>query len=155
MKIGMIIYSQTGNTLLVASHIKKKLEAKGHEVKIDRIEIEGEAEHNKPITFKTVPKTDQYDALVFGAPVHAFSLCVPMQQYLNDHASIKDKRSVCLMTMAFPFAWMGGNRAIGQMKTLCKKKGSKVVGTGIVNWMGEGRRKKIMSRVVKQLANAF
>ena len=155
MKIGIIVYSQTGNTLSVLEDIKKKLEKKDHEVTIEKITIKGEPEPMKPVKFTHVPDTSTYDALIFGAPVHAFYLTMPMDQFLKENANMKGKKVVCLTTQAFPFAWMGGNRVIGQMTAICKSKGAKVLGTGIVNWMGEGRRKKIQKKVVSHIVSLF
>ncbi|MGA1873758.1 MAG: hypothetical protein ACMUHY_08805, partial [Thermoplasmatota archaeon] len=41
MRIGIILYSQTGNTLSVAERIRDRLTKKGHTVKIDKVLIKG------------------------------------------------------------------------------------------------------------------
>jgi flavodoxin len=75
MNIGMIVYSQTGNTLSVATKLKEKLSAAGHSVNFERLKVVGEVKPGtKDVQFETLPNAGQYDALVFGAPVEAFSL---------------------------------------------------------------------------------
>ena len=155
MNIGIILYSQTGNTLSVAKQMMNVLEKKGHKVSIERVEIQGELKHPEPVKFSFVPDSSAYDALILASPVHGFSLSTPMRQYLEEHSKLRGKRIACFVTMAFPFAFMGGNRTIGQMRDICKGKGGKVIRTGVVNWMGEERRKGIMKIVVRNITMAF
>jgi len=42
MKIGIILYSQTGNTYSVAQKLQEKLIAKGHSVDLERLKAVGE-----------------------------------------------------------------------------------------------------------------
>jgi flavodoxin len=147
MNIGMIVYSQTGNTHSVALKLEEKLSAAGHSVTMERLEVIGEVTPGKPVQLKALPNAEQYDALVFGAPVMAFSLSPAMKSYLEQIASLQDKKVVCLVTQAFPYPWLGGNRAIGQMKKLCESKGATVCGSGIVNWMNSRRDQQIIEVV--------
>jgi len=78
-----------------------------------------------------------------------------MIRYLKQIASLKDKKVACLITQFFPFQWMGGNRAAGQMRRICESGGAEVWGYGVVNWMGEQRRKKKMKQVVRELSELF
>jgi hypothetical protein len=66
-----------------------------------------------------------------------------MTAYLMQAASLKGKKTGCFVTQSFPYPWMGGNRAIGQMGKICGSKGAEVFGTGIVNWSSRHREKKI------------
>lgn len=154
MNIGIIVYSQTGNTYSVALRLREKLVAAGHAVALERIEVMGEAAPGKPVQFKTLPEVGPYDALVFGAPVHAFSLCLPMLGYLKQVTSLQGKKVACLVTQGFPWAWMGGNRAIRQMEGLCQAKGAMVCGAGVVNWMNKNRERQI-GEVVDRLSGLF
>ena len=154
MNIGMIVYSQTGNTWSVAQKLEEKLSAAGHTVTMERIEVTGEVEPGKPVQFVTQPDPGPYDALVYGAPVMAFSLSPVMNQYLKQVAPLQGKKVVCLVTEAFPFAWMGGNRAVRQMTRLCKSKGATISGSGIVNWMKKRREQQIV-QVTDSLSKLF
>jgi hypothetical protein len=144
MNIGMIVYSQTGNTWSVAQKLQEKLSAAGHTVTIERIEVIGEVSPGQPVRFSATPNPQPYDALVFGSPVQAFSLCQAMVGYLKQVAPLQGKAIACLITQAFPFPWLGGNRAVRQMTRMCKAAGADVCGSGIVNWMKKERDQQIV-----------
>jgi len=86
--------------------------------------------------------------LVFGAPVHAFSLAPPMKIYLEQIGSLQDKKIACFVTKGLKFNWTGGNQAIGKMKKIIESKGGKVVGTDIVVW-NKKRDEKIAKLIQK------
>jgi len=77
-----------------------------------------------------------------------------MTRYLEQIGSLQDKKVACLVTEAFPYPWMGGNRAIRQMKRICESKGAAVCGSGIVNWM-KSRRDQQIAEVVDRLSRLF
>ena len=154
MNIGMIVYSHTGNTWSVAQKLEAKLSAAGHAVTMERIEVTGEVEPGKLVQFVTQPDPAPYDALVMGAPVMAFSLSPVMNQYLKQVAPLEGKKVACLVTEAFPFAWLGGNRAVRQMTRLLSAKGATVTGSGVVNWMKK-RREQQSVEVTDKLRRLF
>jgi hypothetical protein len=155
MKIGMIVYSQTGHTHSVAEKLRVKLSAAGHDVSLERIEVTGEVRPGaKDLEFVTLPDPGPYEAVVFCAPVMAFSLSPVMSSYLEQVPSVEGKKVACLVTEAFPFAWLGGNRAVGKMKTALEARGASYCGSGIVNWGRPGRDKQI-AEVVDRLSKLF
>ena len=155
MNIGIIIYSQTGHTLTVAQEIQKKIEAVGHSAKIDQVTIVGDAGPGaRDVQFSNVPAVDDYDAVIFGSPVQAFSLAAPTAAYLNQIPSLQDKRVACFVTKQLPFHWTGGNRAIRTMKNLCDAKGASICGTQIVVW-SKSRREESTRRCVDNLVKLF
>lgn len=154
MNIGIIVYSQTGNTLSVAQKLHEKLAAAGHSVTLEQIEVIGEASPGQAVQFKTVPDAAPYEALVIGGPVHAFSLNQATSQYLKQCAPLEGKAVACLVTQHFPYPWMGGNRAIRQMRKLCEAKGATVRGTGVVNWSNKTREEQIVA-VTDELSRSF
>jgi hypothetical protein len=91
---------------------------------------------------------------VFASYVEAFSLCAVMSRYLKGIDSLQDKQVACLVTQQFPYPWMGGSRAIKQMKALCQTKGATVRATGIVNW-AKSRREATMAGAIDRLGKAF
>ncbi len=123
MKIGIIIHSQTNNTYLVAQKLQKKLSDDVNEVEIKRLIMKG---GNKPgskdIQIENPPEVSDYDALIFGSPVHAFSLAPAMKVYLEQIPSLQDKKIALFITKGLRFEWTGGTRAIGQMKKICQSK---------------------------------
>ena len=141
MNIGIILYSETGNTYSVCQKLKEKLVKTGHSVNIERLKVVGKAKRpTKDIQLESLPDIEPYDALVFGSPVQAFSL--------------KDKKVAFLVTQYFPFPWLGGNHAIGQMKKICESKGATIRGTAVVNWSKPSREKQI-SEIVEKLSKLF
>ena len=155
MNIGMIVHSQTGNTLSVATKLKEKLSAAGHEVTLEHLKVIGEARPGmKDVKFETLPDASGYDALVFGSPVQGFSLAAGLSNYLRQIPPFQDKEVALLVTEAFPYPWMGGNRAVRQMTGICESKGATVCGSGIVNWMNR-RREQMITEVTDRLSRLF
>lgn len=135
MKIGIIVYSQTGHTYEAAQKLQEKLSASGHLVSIERISPvdEKQMDPNK-IQFKEVPDVSAYEALVFGAPVMGFSLSLPMTSLFMKIASLSGKKVVCFITKSLPFYWTGGTRAINTMVETCKSKGANVSDSAMIIW---------------------
>jgi flavodoxin len=149
MKIGIIVYSQTENTYSVAQKLQERLSGDGTEVDIERVIPAGDVHPgSKDIKFETLPDVSSYDALIFGAPVHAFSLAPAMKAYMEQIATLQDKKIALFVTKGLRFNWTGGTRAIGQMKKICQAKGGIIYGTDIVVW-NKNRDKKIDELVQK------
>lgn len=158
MNIGIIVHSSTGNTLSVAEKIRDSLISAGHTATLERVTAMNEdprAEGGSRL--KDAPGTDSYDALIFGAPVWAFSLSSVMRAYLSQLPSLHGKKAGCFVTQHFPHAWMGGNHAVRQMETACEAKGAVIFETGVVNWSSQQREKQIVSLAEKmtQLSSRF
>lgn len=140
MNIGIIVYSQTGNTLSVAERLKEALSSKGHTASIERVEIV--AESLRP-ALKTAPDTAPYDALVLASPVHAFTLAPAMKAYLAQLTDLSGKKVSCYVTMMAKVSWMGGNRAIRKITKACREKGAELISSGIVHWTDRARKQQI------------
>jgi hypothetical protein len=157
MKIGIIVYSQTGNTLSVATKLEESLSAAGHSATLEEAKVAGERKTGtRDFKLETLPSVEPYDVLVFGAAVEAFGLSPVMRSYLERIPSLQKKKVACLVTQAFPYPWLGGNRAVRQMRRLCESKGATVCGSGIVNWMRSRRDQRIagvVDRLSKLLAS--
>lgn len=155
MKLGMIVHSRTGNTLSVAKKLEEKLSAAGHEVTLEHLRTIGPVSTPaEDVQFESVPSTEGYDALVFGSPVQAFSLAAGMTAYMKQLPSLQGKEVALLVTEAFPFKWLGGNRAIRQLTRHCEDLGGNVCESGIVNW-GNPRREEMIVEVTDRLGTAF
>lgn len=152
MKIGIIVHSQTGNTYSVAQKLKEKLLTAGHSVNIERITpVDDKEADAKKVRIETLPDVSTYDALVLGGPVRAAAISPVLAAYLTQLSSLDDKKIACFVTMFFPFAWMGGQRAIDQTKKICECKGAIVCGSGIVNWKS-ANREKMITRIVEEFS---
>lgn len=143
MNIGIIVYSQTENTYTVGQRLEEKLASEGHTVVLERVTPAGDVNPgSKDITFNNAPEIDFYDAVIFGSPVHAFSLAPAMKAYLEQLKPLSGKEIACYVTKGLRFRWTGGTRAIGQMKKLCSLKDGTVVDSGIIIW-NKNRDKEI------------
>lgn len=155
MKIGIIVWSVSGHTLSVAEAFSKCLADKGHTVTIERIGISGDPmKPGTPWEFTKAPKTEGYDALVFGSYVEAFCLAAVMKKYLEGIAGLSGKKSLVLVTQGLPMAWMGGNHAVRQIKGLIKAKGGIVADSAIVSWGNKAKERQIADACEKA-AKAF
>lgn len=156
MNIGIVVYSQTGHTLEVCVKLKERLIREGHLVNLEQITVMGgRTPQTKEFELEAQPEVGSYDAIVFGSAVEGFSLSPVLSRYLNNLGSLQGTKAACLVTEFFPFPWMGGNRAIRQMKEICQSKGTSICATGIVNWGVKSRRTKTMAEAVDRLSKAF
>ena len=156
MNIGIIVYSQTGNTLQVAEKLKERLIGEGHSVNLDQVTVVGvRTPQTREFELETQPDAGSYDAIVFGSAVEGFSLSPVLSRYLDNLGSLQGTKVACLVTEFFPFPCMGGNRAIRQMKKICQSKGASIRASGVVNWGIKSRRTKTMAEAVTRLSRAF
>ena len=155
MNIGIIVFSQTGNTHSVALKLEEKLAHAGHSVNLERVEIFGELGPNTTdFQLKTRPEIGTYDALVFGAPVMGFALSPAMQRYLTQIGSLQGKKVACFITKRLPFYWTGGKQAVNRIKKICESKNGAICGSGIVIWSSARRDQQIV-QVVDRLSRLF
>ncbi len=154
MNIGIVVYSQTGNTLSVAQGLSDRLSSQGHTVTVDRLETASPAGPGQVVELTRVPNILAYGALVLASPVHAFSLAAPMQQYLADIDHLQGKPVALFVTQHFPFPWMGGMRALGQLRRICQDKGATIMGESIINW-SHPRRDQTIQMTIERQANFF
>ena len=144
MKIGIIVYSKTGNTLLVAERMRAALAEAGMQAEIERFSAETEsASSNKPVRLTALPDPNKYDAVIFGAPVQAFALDPAMSMYLRSIGGIQKMPVLCFITQHFKKPWLGGNRAMKQMIARLKDCGVTASALGVVNWSSEAREQQI------------
>lgn len=154
MKTGIVVYSKTGNTFSVAQRIKNALLKIEREVSLEQVTVRNEHENIKKMQLKDKPEVRDYEMLILGAPVWGFSLSTVMDAYLAQVGPLQGKKVICFVTHAFPYSWLGGNRAIGQMKKLCAAMGADVVETGIIDWSNKQREAQI-TRLVEIVGGLF
>jgi flavodoxin len=154
VSIGIIVHSQTGNTRAVARKILEKLQGAGHTVSIEQLkQFGGDNPGAKKIEIENPPNAVAYDALIFGAPVHAFSLSRLMKTYLEQVPPLQGKKVACFVTKGLRFTWTGGSQAIAKMTKLAESKGAKVCGTGVIVW--NDQRDAQIAAVIDTLNKCF
>jgi flavodoxin len=150
MNLGIILYSQTGNTLSVAEKLAKVLENKGHTVNLLKVEaLNTEPKSSAPVKLKTTPDVAPYEAVIFASPVQAFSLAPAMKLYLGQIASLKGKEVYCFVTQHLKKDWMGGRHATRQIQAACRHKGAEAISGGIVHWSHSDREGQINALIKK------
>lgn len=154
MKVGIIVYSKTGNTLSVAERLKEKLKKEGCSVNLEQVEtVDENPAESKNFKLKNIPDIKKYDILFFGAPVWAFSLSGVMNSYLSEIPSLMGKKVGVFVTQQFPYAWMGGKHSVKKMKTICQEKGAVILDTGVINWSHPKRESQI-AEIIDNFSNA-
>ncbi|MGD9964032.1 MAG: flavodoxin family protein [Candidatus Izemoplasmatales bacterium] len=152
MQIAIIIHSETGHTLAVATKMQTKLIAAGHQVSLARIQARNDREvDEQKIEFINCPKLPIADAYIFGAPVRGFMLSPLMKAYLNQIDDLSKKPVICFLTQHFPFKWMGGNQAMKQFKALLLNKNAHIKNHHIFNWSAKKKREKQINVAIHQL----
>ena len=155
MKLGIILFSHTGNTRSIGEDLKRKLMKAGHNVKIEEVQPDGDPQKmGNDIKFKTKPSVKGYDAIIFGSPVWGFSLPPMMKGYLNDIGSLKGKKIALFVTKKLPFHWTGGNRTVSQMENICSSKGGIISGKGVIVY-GKSGPEKNKEGILNRLSNPF
>ncbi|MDI6718282.1 MAG: hypothetical protein QMD46_01535 [Methanomicrobiales archaeon] len=152
MKIGIIVHSETGNTLAVARQLQEGLRAAGHTAETKRLKLTGKPQ-DRNVGIVDPPDAGAYEGLVFGAPVHGFALSKGMDTYLSQIPSLQGKTVACFVTKGLPFAGTGGNQAIARMRQVCESRGATVCATGIVIWRGQ--REKQIADLVERFRRCF
>lgn len=144
MKVGIIVYSKTGNTLSVAKKLEEAFLKAGHSVNLEQIAtVNEDPSKTQSIVLKTSPDPGGYDAVVFAAPVWAFSMCSVMRLYLSQLSTLEGKKVGLFVTQSFSKAWLGGNHAIRQMEQACKSRKATIWKTGVINWSNKKREEQI------------
>jgi hypothetical protein len=151
MKIGIYVHSLTGNTLSVAQRLAERFNEQGHEADIVRLEPVGGEKAGmtdlSKIKLETLPDPGAYDFIVFAGPVRGFSMSLVLGKCFSLLPRLDGKRVACLVTQQLSHPALGGNRAIGQMKTQCALKGARVCATAIVGWKPKVREPGIAQAV--------
>jgi flavodoxin len=140
MKIGIVVYSQTGHTLSVASKLAEKLASLGHKTSLKRLESEDF-------------KIDEFETVIFCSPVHGGEPAQQMKDYINRIPSLEGKKAACMVTGVFP-AGMGRNKALESMKRLCESKGATVCGVASAGWWSF-RRSVQIREAVESIVSCF
>ena len=151
MTIGIIVYSETGNTLTVARTLEQQLSSQGHPVTLEQLQVTSNPRSKDQLQLASRPNLEEYERLIMGSPVHAFSLSPAMTAFLQQIPSLDQKPTIAFVTQFFPFAWMGGNRALRQMTTLCKERSGRLLASAVINW-SHPRRDPNISKIVERLS---
>ena len=144
MKIGIVLFSETGNTYSIARKLKDNL--KKHDVEIKKIEIERLSKDRSDFKITYAPSIDCYDLVIFGSFTEGFRLTPVMKKYLES-LDLKDKKTIVFITHYFPFKFLGGNSTMKEFKNIINEKKGIVVSSGIINWSSKKRGLEILDLI--------
>ncbi len=142
MKTKVVFYSKTGNTESVAKRIASVLNAD-----IERIYAVSDDPNIFNVELMLIPDVKNVDHVIFGSPVHGFSVSKIMNAYLNQLPDLKGKTIDLFVTHFFPYAWMGGTRSLKQMRDIIAYKGGTVRHMVSINWKNRKREMDIMNMI--------
>lgn len=143
MKIGIIIYSKTGNTRSVAQSLLETLINQGHDASLLEIKAASDDPEQVKVDLIERPNTSDFDRLIFASPVHGFMPSQVMKTYLLELDDLMQKKVTLFVTHQFPYAWMGGSGTLNQMKKYVVKKNGNVQKMFSINWSSKKRAQNI------------
>lgn len=139
MRQCIVYYSKTGNTESVAKRFND----------FDLLKVRASSDdpniQNPILTY--IPEINDYDYVIFATPVHGFQISKIMKTYLETIDTYKGKTIDLFITHFFPFAWMGGNSSLKQMKKIIENKHGIVRQMTSVNWKNRKRNQIIQSMI--------
>jgi menaquinone-dependent protoporphyrinogen IX oxidase len=142
MKRAVIYYSKTGNTKSVVDKLS--------DFDVLRVVPESDNPNIANPVLKVSPNAKDYERIVFASPVHGFQLSRVMQAYFEQCADLENKTVDLFVTHQFPFAWLGGNQTLKQMKKLVENKKGKVRFMTSINWSSKKR-----TSVIEEMINIY
>ena len=145
MKEKVVFYSVTGHTLGVARRLSEGLMIVNEEIKAYL-----DDKKQKVISMIESPALSGYKRIYLGSPVHGFMMPVAVKTYLNSFNTFEGIEFVLFVTHFFPFAFLGGNQTLNQMKKLITSKGGKVISMTSFNWKSSHREKSIMDFINRE-----
>ena len=148
MKVGMIVYSQTGNTRQVVDRLARQLELNGHSAEVLPITVTGDVQSGN-FDIADRPEPTGYDGYVFAGQVQAFALSRVMKRYMRGLSGQVDGPVAIVVTEQFPRPWMGGNLAVRAIARELDRTGADVRGSMIVHWGRDDREQQIADGVTR------
>ncbi len=112
MKIGIVIYSQSGTTAKVARILATALTGKGHDVDTTLLRTIGKVKpRSTDFELRNPPAIDEFDAIVIAGPVWAFTIDSVILKYVRGLGKLSGKKALCYIVKGLPFFWTGGVQA--------------------------------------------
>lgn len=154
MKVGIVVHSQTGNTAGLASKIAELLKKDNHEAEVHLLRPVGVVKpSSKNIEFRREPDLSEYDTIILGCPVWAFSASNVMIAYINSLGMLKGKRVLPFVTHGL-FKFMGAKQALNRLSGLLDMMADEVIeGEEMFRFFTENktRTEETAQKIVKKL----
>lgn len=129
MKTAIIVHSQSGTTLEFAEHIAAQLKEKKHPVDLIHLQTNpeiksGSVRQTAPFKITNLPDVRDYDLILLGGPVWAFSASPIAIAALERLGDLSGKKILPFVTMGFPHPALGGRKAIAMMSDKARELGA-------------------------------
>ncbi len=155
MNIGIIIHTQTGHTLHFAKAIQNKLIEQGHTAEVKGLRTKGAVKpRSSKFELRRIPKTDEYEAILFGGPVWAFTASPVIIKFLKTIGTLKGKKALCFVTMGLPLPFLGGKQAVKAMESELDLSGGDILPGVILPYFFKGNRGK-MNAAVQRVSDSL
>jgi len=140
MKTLLLIHSQTGTTLRFAQTIADKLKAKGASVDIVQLQADpplavGTVMPRKEFAFTNLPEVKKYDTVLAGGPIWGFTITPAALDAVRQLGDLHGKQFLPIITMGFPFEFMGGRQGVAALARLAAAQGAEVLPGQIITQM--------------------
>jgi len=145
MNIGIFIHSQSGHCSALGMAITQKLRSQGNEVDIQLIQPIGRVHPRmKHVELREeVPNLSNYDVLVWGGPIWAFTASPVICSFIKDIPTLKGKKALCFTTSGFPEPLSGAKGAHKKLSGLLEELGATVLEGEAMFWGLSAGKKKI------------
>jgi len=151
MKIGIIVYSYTNNTLTIANQLKTALIDKGYDVGIESIKASNEDPNNTHIVLTQTPNLNPYDTVIFASCVRGFNCAPILREYIKQCDSLKGVKCAGFVSQYFPWDALGGNQALNAMKTLIESKNGQFYPLGSIHVKSRQKDNQVNDLILKSL----
>lgn len=151
MKVKIIVYSFSGNTLAVSKKLQDALKQENIATTLEEVKTTTEKEMDwTKVNLSFVPLTNDADCIIFAAPVQAFRLVPIMSAYFHTIDDLKNKPCFFFTTEFFPLDWMGGIQARKMATDYIAKKNGRLLDKAIIHW-----KKKNLEEKINQVVTSF
>jgi len=149
MKVGIIVYSESGHTLSVVKLLAKAFEQAGDTAFVVPLEV---IDPTKNRHLMKLPDAGGFDLMVIAGPVQGFRPAQPLIDFISQTTFLKNQKVSILLTQHFKKAWLGGNYSIKMMKGLLAKDSVLIMNEAIVHWSSKTRETDI-EVIIKRLVS--
>lgn len=144
MKLGIIVYSESGHTLSVVNKIEESL-IQNH-VEVKKMILNFTVEKGTRMLVQP-PKLESCEAYIIASPIQGFQLAKPMSDYLVQNPLPKDAKIGILLTEYFKVMFLGGNYSLKQAKATIDVSSHKLVVEKVIHWSSKKREEQIKEAV--------
>lgn len=147
MKIGIIVYSYTNNTLSIAKELESGLSKRGYDIELKSVKAQNENPNATSYHLVNVPSIEDYDAIIFATCVRGFDCAPILKEYIQSLKTLRNKKVAGFVSQFFPFDAMGGNQSLNTLENLVLQKGAELYKLGSIHTKFRNKEKQIIKMI--------